>query len=109
MPIEYSLDAMRTQPPDNAACRELFTELEFTTLLKELAPSVDNTAISYNLKPTAAELTKLLDEARAINPDTGLARGLAIFLAEDARAVAEEIAVEADPEAVEAEPRPPRI
>jgi DNA polymerase I len=46
VPIEYSLEAMRTQPPDNAACRELFTELEFTTLLKELAPSVDNATIT---------------------------------------------------------------
>jgi DNA polymerase I len=105
VPIEYSLDAMRTQPPDNAACRELFTELEFTTLLKDLAPAVDNTAITYNLKPTAAEFNQLLDEAREIHPETGLPRGLAIFLAEDARAVSEEIAVESDPEAAEAEPQ----
>src|SRR5580698_4174567 len=104
VPIEYSLEAMRTQPPDNAACRELFTELEFTTLLKDLAPAVDNTAITYNLKPTSAEIAQLLAEARAINPDTGLPRGLAVFLAEDARAVSEEIAVESDPEAAEAEP-----
>jgi DNA polymerase-1 len=105
VPIDYSLEAMRTQPPDNAACRELFTELEFTTLLKELAPSVDNTAITYNLKPTAAEIAELLDDARAVNPDTGLPRGLAVFLAEDARAVSEEVAVELDGEAAEAEPQ----
>src|ERR1700746_1880136 len=35
VPIELNLDEMRTQPPDVAACRALFTELEFTTLLKE--------------------------------------------------------------------------
>ena len=105
VPIDYSLEAMRTQPPDNAACRELFTELEFTTLLKELAPSVDNTAITYNLKPTSAEIAKLLGDARAVNPDTGLPRGLAVFLAEDARAVSEEVAVESDSEAGEAEPQ----
>jgi DNA polymerase I len=105
VPIEYSLDAMRTQSPDNAACRELFTELEFTTLLKELAPAVDNTAISYNLKPTSAELARLLAEARNLNPDTGLPRGLAIFLAEDARAVLGEIAIEPDSEGGEAEPQ----
>jgi DNA polymerase I len=104
VPIEYSLEAMRTQPPDNAACRELFTELEFTTLLKELAPAIDNTAITFNLKPTAAELAELLAEARKVNPDTGLSRGLAIFLAEDARAVSEEIAIEPDPEGADAEP-----
>jgi DNA polymerase-1 len=106
VPIEYSLEAMRTQPPDNAACRELFSELEFTTLLKDLAPAVDNTVITYNLKPTAAELAQLLAEARNISPETGLARGLAIFLAEDSRAVSEEIAVESDSETGEAEPQP---
>ena len=104
VPIEYSLDDMRTQPPDNAACRELFTELEFTTLLKELAPAADNTAITYNLKPTSTELAALIAEARTTNPDTGLPRGLAISLTEDARAVSEEIAVESDPEAAEPEP-----
>ena len=51
VPIEFSLDAMRTQPVDNAACRELFSELEFTTLLKELAPAVDNTVI--DIQPEA--------------------------------------------------------
>jgi DNA polymerase-1 len=104
VPIEYSLEAMRTQAPDNAACRELFSELEFTTLLKELAPAVDNTAVAYNLKPTDAEIAQLLAEARKVNPDTGLPRGLAIFLAEDARAVSEEIAIEPDPEGIDAEP-----
>ena len=104
VPIEYSLEAMRTQPPDNAACRELFSELEFTTLLKELAPAVDNTAITYSLKPTSEEIAKLLVEARDVNPNTGLPRGLAIFLAEDARDVAAEIAIESDPEGADAEP-----
>ncbi len=104
VPIEYSLDAMRTQPPDNVACRELFSELEFTTLLKELAPAVDNTEIAYNLEPAEANLTQLLADARSINPDTGLPRGLAIAIAEDARAVSEEVAIESDSEVAEAEP-----
>jgi len=104
VPIEYSLEAMRTQPPDNVACRELFSELEFTTLLKELAPAADNIAITYNLKPTSADVSQLIAEARSINPDTGLPRGLAISLAEDARAVSEEIAIESDPEIADAEP-----
>src|ERR1700723_3479608 len=56
VPIEFSLDAMRTQPVDNAACRQLFTELEFTTLLKDLAPAVDNAVISYELRPTPKEI-----------------------------------------------------
>jgi DNA polymerase-1 len=104
VPIEYSLDAMRTQPPDNVACRELFSELEFTTLLKELAPAADNTEIMYNLKPTSSDFVRLLAEARSINANTGLPRGLAIAIAEDARAVSEEVAIESDPEIAEAEP-----
>jgi DNA polymerase-1 len=98
VPIEYTLEAMRTQPVDNAACRELFTELEFTTLLKELAPSVDNTVLTYTLKPTPKEIASLLEQARASS-------GLAIALFEDARALAAEVAAEPDAEA-ELEPPP---
>jgi DNA polymerase-1 len=106
VPIEYSIEAMRTQPVDNAACRQLFAELEFTTLLKELPADVDNTVISYNVKPTAAEIAQLLAEARGVNPDTKLPRGLAVAVFEDARAIAEEIAAEPDAEGAEAEPPP---
>ena len=55
---------MRTQSPDIAACRALFSELEFTTLLKELAPAVDNTVIDFNLKPTPKDVAQLFKEAR---------------------------------------------
>ena len=98
VPIEYSLEAMRTRPVDNAACRELFSELEFTTLLKELAPSVDNTPIAYNLKPTPEEIAALLHEARG--------GGLSIAIFEDTRALSEEMAAEPDPESAEPEPPP---
>jgi DNA polymerase I len=104
VPIDFSIEAMRTQPVDNAACRALFSELEFTTLLKELAPSVDNTVISYDLKPTELQIDHLLAAARAINPKTGQPQGLTIAIFEDARALAEEIAVE---ETTEAEIEPP--
>jgi DNA polymerase I len=75
-------------------------------LLKELAPAVDNTVIDYNLKPTASEIAKLLSEARAIDPETNRARGLAIAIFEDARAIAEETAAEPSDESVEPEPPP---
>ncbi len=105
VPIDFSLDAMRTQPPDIAACRALFSELEFTTLLKELAPAVDNTVITYNLKPTPNEIAQLLGQAREIDPATNQPKGLAIAIFEDARAIAEEIA--AEPSDDTAEPEPP--
>jgi DNA polymerase-1 len=91
VPIEYSIEAMRTQPVDNAACRALFTELEFTTLLKDLAPATDNVAIEYNLRATAEDLTQLLAAARQLRND-GQPRGLAIALFQNARAIAEEVA-----------------
>jgi DNA polymerase-1 len=115
VPIEFSLDAMRTQPVDNAACRELFSELEFTTLLQSLAPAATNAAIDFNLSPTPAELAALLAAARATaesrvphssrssSRDEWEVRGLAIAIAENAQAIAEEIS-DSDPEA---EPEPP--
>jgi DNA polymerase-1 len=104
VPIEYTLDAMRTQPVDNAACRELFSELEFTTLLKELAPAVDNTPIAYNLKPSPEEIAALLAEAR--EEGEGKARGLSISIFDNPQALSEEIAAEPSDETLEPEPPP---
>jgi DNA polymerase-1 len=104
VPIEFSLEEMRTQAVDNGACRELFSELEFTTLLKELAPAADNAVFDYNLRPSDAEIAALLAEARGPSRTGGAPRGLAIAIFEDARAIAEEVAVaESDSEAADAE------
>src|ERR1700723_1445043 len=63
VPIDYDIEQMTTQAPDNAACRDLFSELEFTTLLKDLAPAVDNTPIAYNLSPSQEQIAALLADA----------------------------------------------
>ncbi|WP_158909979.1 DNA polymerase I [Granulicella sp. L56] len=105
VPIEFSIEDMLTQPIDNAASRELFSELEFTTLLKELAPAVDNAPITYITKPTQEQIAALLTEARTIDKTTGKPHGLAIAIFEDARAIAEETT--ADPSEESAEPEPP--
>jgi DNA polymerase-1 len=97
VPIEFSVDAMKTQEVDNAACRDLFSELEFTTLLKELAPDANNTEIIYQLRPSEAEVAELIATAKASG------EGIAVAIFEDARALSEEIAVEPDPES---EPAP---
>ena len=104
VPIEFSVEDMRTQPVDNTACRELFSELEFTTLLKELAPAADISAIEYNLRPAAEEIAALLREARSLAAD-GKPSGLAVAIFENEQALAEEVAVE--PENSEIEPEPP--
>jgi DNA polymerase-1 len=98
VPIEFSLDAMRTRPVDNAACRALFTELEFTTMLKDLAPDVDAVAATYNVQANAEELALLLEEARS-------AGHLAVALAANTQAIAEESSADAEAE-IEVEPPP---
>jgi DNA polymerase-1 len=103
VPIEYTIDAMRTRPVDNGACRALFTELEFTTLLKDLAPDVQAVQTAYNVQATAKDLAELLVEAKA-------AGTLAIALVANAQTIAEEVNAEAgvgaEVEEVEVEPAP---
>jgi DNA polymerase-1 len=62
VPIELDLNAMETQEPDLEGCRELFTELEFTTLLKELAPA----PVKYDLleDPTPEQIAAFYAAAR---------------------------------------------
>ena len=63
-PLELDLNAMRTQPPDVNACRQLFTELEFTTLLKELAPAEAEHPVEYMLNPSAEQVATFIAQAR---------------------------------------------
>jgi DNA polymerase-1 len=113
VPIEVNLEAMRTVPLDNAACRALFTELEFTTLLKELAPDVQAVATTYNLAPKDEEIAAVIATARVAANDAGSSlpspAGLAIAITETLQAITEEIAAEGGDEsaAEEAEPAPP--
>ncbi|MGI4828189.1 MAG: DNA polymerase I [Janthinobacterium lividum] len=107
VPIEADLDLMRTPAPDTSALRTLYTELEFTTLLKELAPDVDAVVPEYVARATDEELATLLADARK-------AGHLAIALAETSQAISEELAAEsADPGSdpdldLEAEPELPQ-
>jgi DNA polymerase-1 len=65
VPVELDVEQMRTQAPDAAACRALFTELEFTTLLKELAPSEVKQSFEHVLEPTPAQIEEFVRNARA--------------------------------------------
>ncbi|HXB62961.1 MAG TPA: DNA polymerase I [Acidobacteriaceae bacterium] len=98
VPVEFDLHGMRTQEIDAEACRELFSELEFTTMLKDLAPSkVDVTPMSFNTKPTAEDIAALLEKASA--------KGLALSIQLDGQALAEEVA---ESEVAEVEPEAPQ-
>ncbi len=96
VPIEADLDLMRTPSPDTAALRKLFTELEFTTLLRDLAPDVEEVVPEYVARATDADLAALLTEARA-------AGHLAVALKETSQAVSEEVAAEGGDAGSEAE------
>ncbi|UWZ83310.1 DNA polymerase I [Occallatibacter riparius] len=65
VPLQLDLTAMVTQEPDLEGCRELFTELEFTSWLKELAPA--ESAVKFELieSPTAEQRAAFFSTARA--------------------------------------------
>ena len=56
VPLALDLCAMETQPPDLEACRELFTELEFTSMLRDLAPSETAPTVKLIEEPTADQI-----------------------------------------------------
>jgi DNA polymerase-1 len=95
VPMPLDLDSMRTMEPDVAACRTLFNELEFTTMLKELAPEVETTKVEHLLEPDDAAWKRFAAEARA----HGFALALDASLLET---ITEQIAA-AETEAVEEE------
>lgn len=67
VPVELDLDAMTARPPDPEACRILFTELEFHTLLKNLAPAQsDLGATDYIQLKSAGELKDFISSARLV-------------------------------------------
>jgi len=65
VPLELDLSAMQTQPPDIEACRELFTELEFTSMLRDLAPSASGPAVELCDAPTEEQTAAFYAAARA--------------------------------------------
>ncbi len=65
VPLELDLSALETQLPDVEACRELFTELEFTSMLKELAPAEGGPSVEIVDNPTEAQIAEFFRAARA--------------------------------------------
>ena len=56
VPVDLNVEAMRAGAPDIEALRALFTELEFTSLLKELLPVVEVTEAHYTEAKSAADV-----------------------------------------------------
>jgi DNA polymerase I len=86
--IDIHLDKMVAGEPDTDALRSLFSELEFTTLLKELAPALEAKETDYRELNSGAELRALMESAaKSKNP-------LAVAFALSPAAAADEIADE---------------
>src|ERR1700734_2590766 len=74
-PVELQLDAMKVGEPDSAALRELYSELGFTSLLRELAPLADAQQTDYAPIEPPSAFKKYLD---AIPPKQETAAWLAL-------------------------------
>jgi DNA polymerase-1 len=61
VPVELNVEAMHAGEPDVDLLRQLFTELEFTSLLKELSPEVQVTETHYTEAESAADVQRVLD------------------------------------------------
>jgi DNA polymerase-1 len=64
VPLALDLDAMETQPPDLEAARALFTELEFTSMLRDLSPAEGKVLAEIVEEPTAAQSAAFYAAAR---------------------------------------------
>ena len=74
-PVELSLKELQVQEPDWGALRDLYTELEFTSLIKELAPVADVGATNYSALESPEVLKGFLE---AIPPGTETAVWLSL-------------------------------
>jgi DNA polymerase-1 len=61
VPVELNVEAMRAGESDRDLLRQLFTELEFTSLLKELLPEVQVAETHYSEASSAADVEKILN------------------------------------------------
>jgi DNA polymerase-1 len=65
VPLDLDLYAMETQPPDVEACRTLFTELEFTSMLRELTPAVTAIKTELIVEPSPEQSAAFYKAAKA--------------------------------------------
>ena len=80
VPLALDLKTMQTQEPDLEAARELFTELEFTSMLRDLAPGSKTATAELIDDPTLEQRAAFFAAARE--------HGFAFALEKDAKAVA---------------------
>jgi DNA polymerase-1 len=86
VPVDLNVEAMQAGEPDLDLLRQLFTELEFTSLLKELLPEVQVTESHYTEAESVSDVDHVLN---AVTPGAALA--IAVDQAESPAEIEEEV------------------
>src|SRR3954451_8223286 len=60
VPVEWNLNELRTQPPRNSALKSFYKEMEFFSLLKDIAPEDDSETRDYAVVPDVEALSAWL-------------------------------------------------
>jgi len=94
VPVDFKVEAMRAGHPDLDLLRQLFTELEFTSLLKEILPQVRVTETQYTEAQCAADVEKVVN---SLGAEAALAVAIELDQAESP-SVNEEEVVEEEPQ-----------
>jgi DNA polymerase-1 len=68
VPIEFELDSVRAHEPDPDALKQVYKDLEFHSLLKEMGPSEDTRARDYQALDSAAAVAEWLGTVPADAP-----------------------------------------
>jgi DNA polymerase I len=97
VPVELNVEAMRAGEPDLDLLRQVFTELEFTSLLKELLPVVQGAETNYMEARSAADIEQVID---SLTEETSLAVAVELDRAESALPSDEEVVEEEAQEAM---------
>ena len=93
--VQLDVNSMRVGEPDSDALRQLFTELEFTSLLKELLPAAGVTEARYGDARSAEDVETLV---KSLAAGTSLAVAVEQEQSAGAQEEQEDAAVEAEPE-----------
>jgi len=93
--VQLDVNSMRVGEPDSDALRQLFTELEFTSLLKELLPAAGVTEARYGEARSAEDVETLV---KSLATGTALAVAVEQEQSAGAQEEQEDAAVEAAPE-----------
>jgi DNA polymerase-1 len=91
VPVEFDVEAMRAGAPDVDALRDLFTTLEFTSLLKELLPMVEVGEAHYSEAKSAADVESVV----------GMGTVLSVAVEQQEPVAIEEPEIEEDPQSAQ--------